>query len=170
DCLRANKSMAAWGIEARVPFLDRDFMDHAMRVPAQAKMCGYRIEKHLLREAFEGWLPESVLWRQKEQFSDGVGYAWIDGLKAHAEAQVSDRALADAATRFVVGTPTTKEGFLYRTLFDRHFPTASQAATVPVEKSVACSTGAAIAWDAAFADAADPSGRAVKGVHVAAYQ
>ena len=169
DCLRANKSMAAWGIEARVPFLDRDFMDHAMRVPAQAKMCGHRIEKHLLREAFQGWLPESVLWRQKEQFSDGVGYGWIDGLKAHAEAQVSDRALADAATRFPVGTPTTKEGYFYRTLFERHFPTASQAATVPVEKSVACSTGAAIAWDAAFADAADPSGRAVKGVHVAAY-
>lgn len=169
DCLRANKSMAAWGIEARVPFLDRDFLDHAMTVPASAKMCGTRIEKHLLREAFEGWLPESVLWRQKEQFSDGVGYGWIDGLKAHAERHVSDRALADAATRFPVGTPTTKEGYFYREIFERHFPTASQAATVPVEKSVACSTGAAIAWDAAFQSAADPSGRAVKGVHQAAY-
>jgi asparagine synthase (glutamine-hydrolysing) len=169
DCLRANKSMAAWGIEARVPFLDRDFMDHAMRIPASAKLCGDRIEKHLLREAFAGWLPDAVLWRQKEQFSDGVGYGWIDGLKAHAERHVSDRALADAATRFPVGTPTTKEGYFYRTIFERHFPTASAAATVPVEKSVACSTGAAIAWDAAFQAAADPSGRAVKGVHQAAY-
>ena len=167
DCNRANKSMAAYGVEARVPFLDSRFVDHAMRIPARHKMVtGDRpIEKHLLRQAFDGWLPDEVLWRQKEQFSDGVGYGWIDGLRALAEARVSDRALRDAAARFPVGTPDTKEGLHYRAIFDELFPLASAAATVPTGKSVACSTPAALAWDAAFQQAADPSGRAVLGVH-----
>ncbi|MEZ0469785.1 asparagine synthase B [Luteimonas salinilitoris] len=174
DCLRANKSMMAWGVEPRVPFLDREFLDVAMRMDASRKMVGAggdgrRIEKAVLREAFEGYLPESILWRQKEQFSDGVGYGWIDGLKAHAESQVSDRALAAAARRFPVNPPQTKEAYHYRSLFEQCFPTPAAAQSVPGGKSIACSSPAAIAWDAAFADAADPSGRAVAGVHATAY-
>ncbi|WP_058834331.1 asparagine synthase B [Luteimonas abyssi] len=174
DCLRANKSMMAWGVEPRVPFLDRAFLDVAMRMDAAHKMVGRggdgrrRIEKAVLREAFEGYLPEEILWRQKEQFSDGVGYGWIDGLKASAEAQVSDRELAAAARRFPHNPPQTKEAYWYRSLFDQHFPGAAAAATVPGGKSIACSSPAAIAWDATFAQAADPSGRAVAGVHNAA--
>lgn len=171
DCLRANKSMMAWGVEPRVPFLDVEFLEVAMRMDAQAKMvdkAAGRIEKSILREAFEGYLPESILWRQKEQFSDGVGYGWIDGLKAHAEAHVSDRELAAAAVRFPINTPLTKEAYYYRGLFERHFPGDACANTVPGGKSIACSSPAAIAWDAAFANAADPSGRAVAGVHQAA--
>ncbi|WP_223619346.1 asparagine synthase B [Lysobacter sp. ESA13C] len=174
DCLRANKSMMAWGVEPRVPFLDVEFLDVAMRMDAQAKMVdkaagGKRgIEKAVLREAFEGYLPDSILWRQKEQFSDGVGYGWIDGLKAHAEAQVSDRDMATAVGRFPINTPQTKEAYFYRGLFERHFPGAACAETVPGGKSIACSSPAAIAWDASFANAADPSGRAVAGVHQAA--
>ena len=170
DCLRANKSMAAWGIEARVPFLDQRFLDTAMRLDPAAKMAtDGKMEKHILREAFEDVLPASVAWRQKEQFSDGVGYAWIDSLKAHAEAQVSDEQLAQAAYRFPIHTPDTKEGYFYRTLFEEHYPHDACAETVPGGKSVACSTPEALAWDASFADAADPSGRAVAGVHVEAY-
>ncbi|MEB1529655.1 asparagine synthase B [Xanthomonas sp. WHRI 7945] len=171
DCLRANKSMMAWGVEPRVPFLDVEFMDVAMRMDAQYKMIdktspgAVRMEKGVLRAAFEGYLPESILWRQKEQFSDGVGYGWIDGLKAHAEAQVSDRELAAADKRFPVNPPQTKEGYYYRTLFERAFPTPAAAETVPGGKSIACSSPAAIAWDASFATMADPSGRAVAGVH-----
>ncbi|ALN80080.1 asparagine synthase B [Lysobacter antibioticus] len=174
DCLRANKSMMAWGVEPRVPFLDVEFLDVAMRMDAQAKMVdkaagGKRgIEKAVLREAFEGYLPDSILWRQKEQFSDGVGYGWIDGLKAHAEAQVSERDMATAVGRFPINTPQTKEAYFYRSLFERHFPGAACAETVPGGKSIACSSPAAIAWDASFANAADPSGRAVAGVHQAA--
>ncbi|RXR08377.1 asparagine synthase B [Pseudoxanthomonas composti] len=174
DCLRANKSMMAWGVEPRVPFLDREFMDVAMRMDASHKMITVgadgrkRIEKSVLREAFEGYLPESILWRQKEQFSDGVGYGWIDGLKAHAEAQVSDRELAAAGKRFPVNPPLTKEAYFYRTLFEQAFPTPAAAETVPGGKSIACSSPAAIAWDASFANAADPSGRAVAGVHAQA--
>lgn len=174
DCLRANKSMMAWGVEPRVPFLDVEFLDVAMRIDAKHKMVdkaasgAQRMEKGILRAAFEGWLPESILWRQKEQFSDGVGYGWIDGLKAHAEAQVSDRELAAAARRFPVNPPQTKEAYLYRSLFEAQFPGAACAATVPGGKSIACSSPAAIAWDAAFASAADPSGRAIAGVHLAA--
>ena len=171
DCLRANKAMCAWGVEARVPFLDRDFLDHAMGIHASHKMCGGdRMEKHILRQAFDGELPESVLWRQKEQFSDGVGYGWIDGLKDHAEAKVSDRMLAEAPARFPIGPPTTKEAYLYRSIFEGHFPSSSAAATVPVQESVACSTAAAIAWDESFKNSADPSGRAVAGVHQDAYE
>ncbi|MHC9084495.1 asparagine synthase B [Luteimonas sp. RIT-PG2_3] len=171
DCLRANKSMMAWGVEPRVPFLDVEFLDVAMKMDALHKMIGTRadgsrrIEKSILREAFEGYLPDSILWRQKEQFSDGVGYGWIDGLKAHAEAQVSDRELAAADKRFPVNPPQTKEAYYYRTLFELHFPTVAAAETVPGGKSIACSSPAAIAWDASFAAAADPSGRAIAGVH-----
>ena len=171
DCLRANKSMMAWGVEPRVPFLDREFLDVAMRMDAAHKMVhkgsdgAQRMEKGVLRQAFEGYLPEQILWRQKEQFSDGVGYGWIDGLKAHAEAQVSDRELAAASRRFPHNPPQTKEAYLYRTLFERFFPTPAAAETVPGGKSIACSSPAAIAWDASFATMADPSGRAVAGVH-----
>jgi len=169
DCLRANKSMMAWGVEARVPFLDLEFLDVAMSMDATAKMAGNgRIEKAVLREAFVGALPESILWRQKEQFSDGVGYGWIDGLKAHAEAQVSDREFAAAAARFPVNPPQTKEAYFYRRIFEQYFPGAACAETIPGGKSIACSSPAAIAWDPAFAKAADPSGRAVAGVHLAA--
>ncbi|HRO63548.1 asparagine synthase B [Thermomonas sp.] len=168
DCLRANKSMMAWGVEPRVPFLDRAFLDVAMRMDARCKMvdkASGRIEKAVLREAFAGYLPDEILWRQKEQFSDGVGYGWIDGLKAHAEAHVSDRELSAADKRFPINPPQTKEAYFYRTLFERYYPSTAAAETVPGGKSIACSSPAAIAWDASFANAADPSGRAVAGVH-----
>jgi asparagine synthase (glutamine-hydrolysing) len=169
DCLRANKSMAAWGIEARVPFLDTRFLDVAMRVPARHKMVAPGgVEKKIVREAFRGALPDEILWRQKEQFSDGVGYSWIDSLKAHAEARVSDRELKSAAERFPIGTPATKEAFLYRAIFDELFPLPSAAACVPSGPSVACSSPAALEWDPSFKANADPSGRAVKGVHKSA--
>jgi asparagine synthase (glutamine-hydrolysing) len=166
DCLRANKSMAAWGIEARVPFLDTRFLDVAMRIPARHKMVAKGgIEKQILRDAFRGALPDEILWRQKEQFSDGVGYSWIDSLKAHAEARVTDRELAEAAERFPVGTPLTKESYVYRAIFDESFPHPSAAGCVPYGPSVACSSAAALEWDPSFKANADPSGRAVKGVH-----
>lgn len=175
DCLRANKSMMAWGVEPRVPFLDREFLDVAMAFDAKHKMVDApfagsrgRIEKAVLRAAFDGVLPDEILWRQKEQFSDGVGYGWIDGLKAHAERVVSDRELGAAASRFPHAPPLTKEAYFYRCIFERHFPAPAASATVPGGKSIACSSPAAIAWDAAFANAADPSGRAVRGVHEAA--
>ena len=171
DCLRANKSMMAWGVEPRVPFLDREFLDVAMRMDAKYKMVRkgsdgpQRMEKGVLRAAFDGYLPESILWRQKEQFSDGVGYGWIDGLKAHAEAQVSDRELAAADKRFPVNPPQTKEAYYYRSVFESFYLSPAAAETVPGGKSIACSSPAAIAWDASFARMADPSGRAVAGVH-----
>lgn len=166
DCLRANKSMAAWGVEARVPFLDLEFLDLVMGCDAEHKrITDGRMEKHILRQAFEGLLPPNILWRQKEQFSDGVGYSWIDSLKAHAEEQVSDELLARAEYRFGINPPATKEGYLFRVLFTQHFPTDGAALCVPGGKSIACSTPTALAWDAAFAAAADPSGRAVLGVH-----
>ncbi|SEK55528.1 asparagine synthase B [Rhodococcus maanshanensis] len=166
DCLRANKSMMAWGVEARVPFLDLEFLDTAMGMDAAHKMAGGgRIEKAVIREAFDGALPEQILWRQKEQFSDGVGYGWIDGLKDHAEAVVTDAELASAAVEFPHNTPETKEAYLYRRIFAQHFPGEACAATVPGGKSIACSTPAALEWDPEFAAMADPSGRAVQGVH-----
>jgi asparagine synthase (glutamine-hydrolysing) len=174
DCLRANKSMMAWGVEPRVPFLDVEFMDVAMKMDARFKMIdkaspgAARMEKGILREAFEGYLPDSILWRQKEQFSDGVGYGWIDGLKAHAEARVTDRELAAAVKRFPINPPLTKEAYYYRSLFEEFYPGPAAAETVPGGKSIACSSPAAIAWDASFASAADPSGRAIAGVHNAA--
>jgi asparagine synthase (glutamine-hydrolysing) len=169
DCNRANKAMAAWGVEARVPFLDLEFLDVAMSMDAEHKRTRPgKIEKAVLREAFVGALPDSILWRQKEQFSDGVGYSWIDSLKAHAETNISDAELAGAADVFPFNTPGTKEALLYRRLFAQAFPGASCAATVPGGPSIACSSATAVAWDPAFAKAADPSGRAIAGVHVAA--
>jgi len=173
DCLRANKSTMAWGVEARVPFLDREFLEYAMNLDPACKMSGNRIEKHLLRAAFddpdEPYLPKEVLWRQKEQFSDGVGYSWIDHLKLEAENLVTDLQMKFAASRFPVSTPRSKEEYMYRDIFSKHFPSPAAAATVPQGKSVACSTPAALAWDESFAKNADPSGRAVAGVHVEAY-
>lgn len=170
DCLRANKSMAAWGVEGRVPFLDKEFMDVAMRLQPADKMCGKgKIEKHILREAFEDLLPHEVAWRQKEQFSDGVGYSWIDSLKAMVEKEVTDQMFEAAAFRFPVNTPLTKEAYFYRAIFDEHFPLESAARTVPYGKSVACSTPTALEWDAKFKEMADPSGRAVMDVHQQGY-
>ena len=170
DCLRANKSMAAWGVEARVPFLDREFLDVAMAFDPLHKMSGGgKIEKHILRRAFEGDLPDDILWRQKEQFSDGVGYGWIDSLKEVAEREVSDDEMTRAHFRFPRNTPTTKEAYFYRRIFERHFPGDASVGCIPEGPSIACSTPTAIAWDAAFAHAADPSGRAVRGIHAGAY-
>lgn len=166
DCLRANKAMAAWGVEARVPFLDREFLDVAMSFDPAAKMAGPgRIEKRLLREAFADALPEGIVWRQKEQFSDGVGYGWIDSLKAYAERTVSDAEMQGTTERFPHNPPATKEAYLFRTLFAEHFPLDSCAACVPGGRSVACSTPEALAWDESLRGLTDPSGRAVRGVH-----
>lgn len=166
DCLRANKSTAAWGLEARVPFLDREFLDVAMQINPEDKMCGNgRIEKHILREAFNGYIPDEILWRQKEQFSDGVGYSWIDTLKEVAIQHVTDEMLAQAEHRFRIKPPKTKEEYRYREIFEEFFPGNDAAACVPVGPSIACSTPTAIRWDASFATMADPSGRAVSNVH-----
>jgi asparagine synthase (glutamine-hydrolysing) len=170
DCLRANKSLAAWGIEGRVPFLDKEFMDVAMRINPQDKMInGERMEKWVVRKAFEDMLPESVAWRQKEQFSDGVGYSWIDTLKELVNEQVTDEQLANAKYRFPLQTPTSKEEFYYRSIFEGHFPSDAAALSVPQEPSVACSTKIALEWDEAFKNMNDPSGRAVAKVHTDAY-
>lgn len=170
DCLRANKSLAAWGIEGRVPFLDKEFMDVAMRINPQDKMInGERMEKWVVRKAFEDMLPESVAWRQKEQFSDGVGYSWIDTLKEIVEKEVSDEQMKNAHFRFPVQTPLIKEEFYYRTIFESHFPSEAAALCVPQEPSVACSTKIALEWDEAFKNLNDPSGRAVAKVHDKAY-
>ena len=170
DCLRANKSLSAWGVEGRVPFLDKEFLDVAMRTNPEAKMApGKVIEKKIVREAFADMLPESVAWRQKEQFSDGVGYSWIDTLKEVTSAAVSDEQMAKAAERFPINTPMNKEEYYYRTIFEEHFPSESAAKSVPSVPSVACSTPEALAWDASFQGQNDPSGRAVKGVHDEAY-
>ncbi len=170
DCLRANKSMAAWGVEVRVPFLDKEFMEYVMDIDPQQKMCPPGvIEKKILREAFLGYIPNEILWRQKEQFSDGVGYGWIDYLKQHTSSVVSDEMLAEAAVRFPVQTPLTKEEYYYRTIFGRWFTSPDAARTVPVGPSVACSTPTAIRWSAEFQGRADPSGRAVHSVHGKAF-
>ena len=170
DCLRANKSLSAWGVEGRVPFLDRDFLDIAMRINPQAKMCpGDVMEKKILRKAFADMLPEEIAWRQKEQFSDGVGYSWIDTLKKITSEQVSDEQMAHAAERFPIHTPLCKEEYFYRSIFEEHFPSKSAALSVNQEASVACSTAIALEWDAAWKEMNDPSGRAVAGVHQQAY-
>jgi len=170
DCLRANKSLAAWGIEGRVPFLDKEFMDVAMRINPKDKMInGERMEKWVIRKAFENYLPESVAWRQKEQFSDGVGYSWIDTLKEVVEEEVTDEQLANAHYKFPIQTPTNKEEFYYRSIFAEHFPSDTAAWSVPQEASVACSTKIALEWDEAFKNMNDPSGRAVANVHEDAY-
>ncbi|MBQ2128140.1 MAG: asparagine synthase B [Prevotella sp.] len=171
DCLRANKSLAAWGIEGRVPFLDKEFLDVAMRTNPQAKMCpGQTIEKKIIREAFAHLLPDEVAWRQKEQFSDGVGYSWIDTLKSVTAAAVSDEQMEHASERFPINPPKNKEEYYYRSIFEEHFPSDSAARSVPSEASVACSTAIALQWDETFRNMNDPSGRAVKGVHIKAYQ
>ena len=170
DCLRANKSLCAWGIEGRVPFLDKEFLDVAMRTNPQAKMCpGPTIEKKIVREAFAHLLPSEVAWRQKEQFSDGVGYSWIDTLKILTAEAVSDEQMAHAVERFPINPPKNKEEYYYRSIFAEHFPSDSAARSVPSEASVACSTAIALEWDATFRNMNDPSGRAVKGVHEQAY-
>ncbi|TKG97191.1 asparagine synthase B [Puteibacter caeruleilacunae] len=171
DCLRANKSLAAWGVEGRVPFLDKEFIDVAMRLNPKDKMAkDGRIEKWVVRKAFEDYLPESVAWRQKEQFSDGVGYGWIDTLKQIAEEKVSDEMMENAKYRFPVNTPMSKEEYVYREIFSEHFPSDQAAACVPSVPSIACSTAEALAWDQAFIDNADPSGRAVSSVHEQGYE
>ena len=171
DCLRANKSLAAWGIESRVPFLDKTFMDVAMQLNPKDKMAGNgKIEKWILRKTFEDYLPETIIWRQKEQFSDGVGYTWIDTLKATAEQQISDEQLKNAAIRFPIHPPMSKEEYRYRSIFSELFPSDSAASCVPSVKSVACSTPEALAWDSSFQHSNDPSGRAVKTVHNNGYQ
>ena len=170
DCLRANKSLSAWGVEGRVPFLDKEFLDVAMRTNPQAKMCpGKTMEKRIVREAFSDMLPEEIVWRQKEQFSDGVGYSWIDTLKKMTSEAVSDEQMAHAAERFPINPPKNKEEYYYRSIFAEHFPSDSAARSVPSEASVACSTAIALEWDEAFKNMNDPSGRAVKGVHEQAY-
>lgn len=171
DCLRANKSMSAWGIEARVPFLDKAFLDVAMQLDPSEKMCGSngKIEKQVLREVFDGYLPEEVLWRQKEQFSDGVGYSWIDSIKDFAEQEISDQLMEARHFRFPYNTPQTKEAYLFRSIFEEHFPQEAALKCVPGGKSVACSTPEALAWDKALEATIDPSGRAVGGVHASAY-
>ena len=170
DCLRANKSLAAWGIEGRVPFLDKEFIEVAMRLNPKDKMITEdRMEKWVLRKAFESYLPESVAWRQKEQFSDGVGYSWIDTLKELVSEEVSDEQMANAHYRFPVQTPQNKEEFYYRSIFESHFPSEAAALSVPSVPSVACSTPVALAWDAAFQNQNDPSGRAVARVHEKGY-
>ncbi len=170
DCLRANKSLAAWGIEGRVPFLDKEFMDVAMRLNPKDKMITEgRMEKWVLRKAFEDMLPESVAWRQKEQFSDGVGYSWIDTLKEMVNAEITDEQMKNAHHRFPIQTPTSKEEFYYRTIFEEHFPSDTAALSVPSVPSVACSSPVALEWDESFKNMNDPSGRAVKNVHDEAY-
>ena len=171
DCLRANKSLAAWGIEGRVPFLDKEFLDVAMGMNPVLKMCpGKTIEKKVVREAFADLLPEEVAWRQKEQFSDGVGYSWIETLKQITASAVSDEQMAHAAERFPINPPQNKEEYYYRSIFAEHFPSDSAARSVPSVPSVACSTAEALAWDASFKNQNDPSGRAVAGVHEQAYK
>lgn len=171
DCLRANKSLSAWGVEGRVPFLDKEFLDVAMRIHPASKMCpGKTIEKKVVREAFAHLLPESVAWRQKEQFSDGVGYSWIDTLKQITSEAVSDEQMAHAAERFPIHTPMNKEEYYYRSIFEEYFPSESAALSVPSVPSVACSTAEALAWDASFQGKNEPSGRAIAGIHEEAYE
>lgn len=171
DCLRANKSLSAWGVEGRVPFLDKEFLDVAMRLAPESKMCsGNTIEKKIVREAFADMLPYNVAWRQKEQFSDGVGYNWIDTLRAITAEAVSDEQMVHAAERFPINTPMNKEEYYYRSIFEEHFPSKSAALSVPHEASVACSTAIALEWDKAWKGKNEPSGRAVKDVHEKAYE
>ena len=170
DCLRANKSLSAWGVEGRVPFLDKEFIDYSMNIDPKLKMIrSDKIEKHILRDSFNGYLPNDILWRQKEQFSDGVGYKWIDSLKEHAEKSVSDKDYNNRLIIFPVNTPKSKEEFLFRRIFEKHFPGDDCALCVPSSKSVACSTEEALKWDKSFLDMNDPSGRSIKKVHKDSY-
>ncbi|MFZ5515452.1 MAG: asparagine synthase B [Candidatus Zhuqueibacterota bacterium] len=170
DCLRANKSMASWGVEARVPFLDREFLDVAMAINPEDKLArNGRMEKQILRDAFRDYLPASISNRQKEQFSDGVGYSWINTLKDIAEKEITDQQMANAHFRFPINTPVTKEAYFYRTMFDELFPHDDAARCVPGGPSVACSTPVALEWDKELRHMIDPSGRAVKNVHKQSY-
>ena len=170
DCLRANKSLSAWGVEGRVPFLDKEFIDYSMNIDPKLKMISSdKMEKHILRDSFNGYLPNDILWRQKEQFSDGVGYSWIDSLKEHAENSVSDKDYNNRLIIFPVNTPKSKEEFLFRRIFEKHFPGDDCAFCVPSSKSVACSTEEALKWDKSFLDMNDPSGRSIKKVHKDSY-
>lgn len=170
DCLRANKSLSAWGVEGRVPFLDKEFLDVAMRFNPEAKMANdEKMEKWPLRKAFEDIIPKEIAWRQKEQFSDGVGYNWIDTLKKITSEQISDEEMAHAAERFPINPPMNKEEYFYRSIFEEHFPSDAAARCVPSVPSVACSTAEALAWDASFKNMNDPSGRAIKNVHIKSY-
>ena len=170
DCLRANKSLMAWGIEGRVPFLDKEFMDVAMRINPEDKMInGERMEKWILRKAFESYLPKSVVWRQKEQFSDGVGYNWINTLKKVVDEAVTDEMMDNAKYRFPIQTPQVKEEYYYRSIFEEHFPSDAAAQTVPSVPSIACSSPTALAWDASFQNINEPSGRAIAAVHEDSY-
>jgi len=171
DCLRANKSLAAWGVEGRVPFLDKEFLDVAMRInPADKMASKERIEKWVLRKTFENYLPPEVTWRQKEQFSDGVGYSWIDTLRLVTSKEVSDDQMLNARYRFPINPPLSKEEYFYRSIFAEHFPSDSAAASVPSVPSVACSTAEALAWDSSFKDMIDPSGRAARSIHIDSYK
>ena len=171
DCLRANKALAAWGVEGRVPFLDKEFMDIAMRLNPEEKMAkNGRMEKWILRKAFENYLPASIAWRQKEQFSDGVGYSWIDSLKELTSKKVTEEQQLNAKFRFPINPPMSKEEYYYRSIFTEHFPSDSAASCVPSVPSVACSTPEAIAWDASFKNLNDPSGRSIKSIHVEGYK
>jgi asparagine synthase (glutamine-hydrolysing) len=171
DCLRANKSLASWGVEGRVPFLDKEFMDIAMRLNPKDKMCGNgKMEKWILRKAFESYLPESVAWRQKEQFSDGVGYNWIDSLRALTTEMVTDEQMAKVNETYPINPPMNKEEYYYRTIFTDFFPSDAASLCVPSVPSVACSTPIALEWDAAFKNLNDPSGRSVKSVHEDGYK
>ena len=162
DCLRANKALAAWGIEGRVPFLDKEFMDVAMSINPKDKMISeQRMEKWVLRKAFEDLLPKEVAWRQKEQFSDGVGYSWIDTLKEMVENEISDEIFTNASQKFPVNPPMNKEEYYYRNIFESHFPSKAAAESVPSVPSVACSSPVALKWDASFQGKNDPSGRAI---------
>ena len=170
DCLRANKSLAAWGIEGRVPFLDKEFIDVAMRINPKDKMINKdRMEKWVLRKSFESYLPKAIAWRQKEQFSDGVGYDWIDSLKELVEEHVSNDMFDNAKFTFPFQTPMSKEEYFYRSIFEKHFPSESAAKTVPSVPSVACSTPIALEWDKSFKNMNDPSGRSVSNVHLDSY-
>ena len=170
DCLRANKSLSAWGVEGRVPFLDKDFLDYSMNIDPSLKMIKEnKIEKNILRESFEGYLPDEILWRQKEQFSDGVGYNWIDSLKEYANESIKDEEFSNKEKLFPVNTPKSKEEFLFRKIFQKHFPGDDCALCVPSVKSVACSTEEALKWDESFNNLNDPSGRSVKKIHNDSY-
>jgi asparagine synthase (glutamine-hydrolysing) len=170
DCLRANKSLAAWGIEGRVPFLDKEFIDVAMRINPKDKMIDEnKMEKWVLRKSFESYLPPSVAWRQKEQFSDGVGYDWIDSLKELVDVKVSDEMFSNAKFTFPFQTPISKEEYFYRAIFEEHFPSETAAKTVPSVPSVACSSPLALEWDKSFKNMNDPSGRSISNVHLESY-
>jgi len=170
DCLRANKAMAAWGVEARVPFLDKEFLETAMNIdPADKMITSEKMEKYILRKAFEGYIPDEILWRQKEQFSDGVGYSWIDSLKEHVELEITNAMIDKAKETFPLNTPDSKEGYFFRKIFESHFPSDEAAKCVPSGPSIACSTATAFLWDESFKNMNDPSGRAVKSVHSDSY-